>query len=494
MSVTFKRPELEEMEDIYRLIKDVLAGEDAIKAQGYTYLPKINSGDNSDENTLRNRAYHERAVFYSATERTVKGLIGEIFTKAPEIEVPEGLNETVEDVSGAKVSLIQASKKAAEYALAYGRLGLFVDYPSSNSNDVLAGKAAPSINTYEPWRILNWRCEKRGSQNVYSLIVLQESWIREVDEFEVAIETQYRVLRLGKSLSNDLPGMSDDPDVFTVEVWRESEGDTVIFESYQPTGADGKNLTRIPFVFIGSENNDSEVDNPPIYPLAKMNIHHYMNSADYEETVFQTGQPTLYFSGLDKRWVDEVLKGKITLGSRAAIPLPPKATAGILQINPNTLPMEGMNHKEKQMAALGAKMVELSLVEKTATEVSIESSSDKSILVSVADNVSDGYKRALEYCTIYTGEDNSNIKFKLNTNFRITNLTPDARRNLVEHWMSGAISFTEMRRGLRDSGLELDTDTSAKSEIDKETEKKAQVELSFINKQETTPVGNEGSK
>ncbi|MBL1368232.1 DUF4055 domain-containing protein, partial [Acinetobacter baumannii] len=108
-------------------------------------------------------------------------------------------------------------------------------------------------------------------------------------------------------------------------------------------------MDEIPFMFVGSHNNDPEIDNPPMYDLAELNIAHYRNSADYEEAVYMMGQPTYWFSGLTKEWIKEVLGGKIQLGSVGGVLLPANSSAGLLQPTPNTMAKEAMDQKENQM-------------------------------------------------------------------------------------------------------------------------------------------------
>ena len=46
----------------------------------------------------------------------------------------------------------------------------------------------------------------------------------------------------------------------------------------------------IPFQFLGSENNDTSIDDSPLYDMAEVNIGHYRNSADYEEAAYRSGE------------------------------------------------------------------------------------------------------------------------------------------------------------------------------------------------------------
>jgi hypothetical protein len=116
------------------------------------------------------------------------------------------------------------------------------------------------------------------------------------------------------------------------------------------------------------------------------------------------------------------------------------------------------------MIALGAKVVEQSSVQRTATEANIENASETSVLSSSANNVSKAIKFALEKAALFIGTEDE-IKFELNTDFNLSNMTPEERGQLVKEWQGGAISFEEMRSGLRKSGVATLDDNKAKSDI-----------------------------
>lgn len=471
-NVAFVRKDLKALLPLYKAIRDAIDGEVKIKAGKTKYLPQPNAEDESEENVARYDAYIERAVFYNVTARTLKGLVGQIFIKDPVIENPSLLNIVVEDANGGGVSITQSSKKAVGYVLSHGRAGLFVDYPATEGPatraQLEAGDIRPTLNLYAPWRVLNWRTTKRGAREILSLVVLSETYVQSDDGFEMKEAEQFRVLRLGKSQDNVQKGIDESEDVYTVEVWRKEGGKFGISESYQPRDSSGALLKEIPFTFIGSENNDVDIDNPPLYDLASLNIAHYRNSADYEESCFIVGQPTPYFAGLTEEWVKNVMGGTVTLGSRGAVPLPEGGSAGLLQAESNTMPKEAMEHKERQMVALGAKLVEQQTVQRTATEADLEATSENSTLSSSAKNVSAAYKWGLELCAVFVGAPETGIVFELNTEFDISNMTPQERAQLISEWQAGAISFTEMRENLRKVGVAKLDDDKAKTEIEAE--------------------------
>ena len=64
--------------------RDVFAGEDAVKAGGVRYLPRLDS-QTDDEYA----AYKARASFFNATARTADGFVGLIFRRESTVKLPE---------------------------------------------------------------------------------------------------------------------------------------------------------------------------------------------------------------------------------------------------------------------------------------------------------------------------------------------------------------------------------------------------------------------
>ena len=457
-NVAFERKELRERKADYQLIADCIAGERAVKYRKTKYLPQPNPDDVTPANAARYEAYLTRAVFYNVTQRTLSGLVGEVFRRDPVAELPTGLDPVAEDADGAGLTLTQLAKKALRYTLAMGRGGILADYPSVDAEegvtkaDIDSGRIAPTLTVYDALSIINWRTVKRGSKTVLTLVVLKELYDEDDDGFEVKQKTQYRVLRLTD-------------DVYTVQIYRDGKP---VIEPKSPTDAAGQVFDYIPFTFIGAENNDSEVDNAPMYDLASLNMAHYRNSADYEESAYIVGQPTPVFAGLTEEWVKNVLQDNVRLGSRGGVALPEGGSATLLQASPNQMPFEAMEHKEKQMVALGAKLVENKQVQRTATEAGIDSASETSILSSTTKNVSAAITFALKVCARYAGAPDANIKYELNTEFSISKLSPQQQAQIIASWQQDAITFSEMRTALRRDGIATLDDDAARAEIEEQ--------------------------
>jgi len=69
--------------EAWQRIRDVIAGDAAIKRGGEKYMPRLDSQSDSEY-----QAYIGRGFFYNATARTASGYLGLIFRKDPILELP----------------------------------------------------------------------------------------------------------------------------------------------------------------------------------------------------------------------------------------------------------------------------------------------------------------------------------------------------------------------------------------------------------------------
>lgn len=465
-NVRHVRKELKAILPQYRQIQDCIDGAPAVKKRRTTYLPQPDPTNETEENRQRYEDYLTRAVFYNVTGRTLEGFVGQVFIREPVVNLPNSLDVVQADANGEGVPLNQQAKSATGYVIAKGRAGLFSDYPATSGEITVEeqqqGNINPTITLYQPEYIINWRTKTIGSKVYLSLVVLKEEYVCEDDGFETKTAWQYRVLRL------------NDDNVYTVEIWRSTsdagfapiEGGEVI-----PTDSAGNAFNEIPFTFIGSKNNDSEIDNPPLYDISELNIAHYRNSADYEESSYVVGQPTPYASGLTQQWVDEVMGGQLKMGSLGGVMLPENGEAGLIQAEPNQMPKEGMEHKERQMVALGAKLVEQQSVQRTATEAKMENASETSVLSSIASNVSAAYQKALTWCAQFVGA-GDNIEYVLNNDFDTNHMSSQEIAQVISSWVDGAITFEEMRNRLTKAGLATLDLEDAEAKLEEEKQKR----------------------
>ena len=318
--------------------------------------------------------------------------------------------------------------------------------------DNLQGGVQATITHYDECAIINWRTTKIGGKHVLSLVVLSEVH-EEPDGYGLICEKQYRELALVEG-------------VYTVRVHRETDAGWVIVEEYTPRNASGRAWTEIPFTFIGAVNNDPTIGPIPMYDLAVLNLAHWRNSADYEESVYLVGQPQPWMSGLDETWRDHMEKNGIYLGSRAPWLLPTSGMAGLLQAAPNTLARSAMDQKEQQMAALGARLLQPSAVAQTAYETASDDATAHSVLSILCDNVSAAYTKALQWAGEMMGA-TGEISLAIPTDFVVNMLDAPTLTALLAAVQAGKLPESDFWAKLREVGY-MDpekTDDEAREEL-----------------------------
>src|SRR5215470_17230912 len=84
MDVNATHPDYDAAAPQWSRARDVLSGEDAVKAAGEKYLPRLDSQSEEEYS-----AYKARASFFGATARTLEEYLDLVFRRAPVIAVGE---------------------------------------------------------------------------------------------------------------------------------------------------------------------------------------------------------------------------------------------------------------------------------------------------------------------------------------------------------------------------------------------------------------------
>lgn len=456
-NVKYIRDDLKRMTKLWKSIRIAILGSEIVKQNAKDYVPHPdNTTKGTQEGRDRYDAYISRAVWYGATASTIDGMLGQIFSRDPVYTGPQNtLDMLMEDVDGSGVSMNQQARDACMDGLSIGRGGLFTDYTytgdtGSTAEDIARGVSRPYIKYFQAEDILNWRQKWVDGVKKTTLVVLHEEVDMEDDGYEIVKDHIWRELRL-------IDG------VYHQCVWIERNGALLQGPWTTPTKSDGSTFSEIPFAVFGSKNNDLEVDAPPIRDIVELNYAHFRNSADYEESCFICGQPTLFMAGLNQHWVENVLKGAVVIGSRSAVPLPTGAQPYLLQAQANTMIKEAMDQKERQMVALGAKLIDSDKTQRTFGEASMEASAQNSVLSRVSRNVSDAYTKALSWAGEFMGI-TEDLEYELNTDFDVSKMSPEELQSVVSAWQSNAISFTEMRWQIKKGGRGYQDDEDMRSE------------------------------
>lgn len=461
----FIKPEIDAKREEWEVIRDCILGEARIKERRGEYLPYAGDKNCDASDLAAYEAYLKRAQFINAVRRTVNDLLGQVFIKAPLVTLNDNIfmRAFADNADGKGISLLQCAKKTLKHCIAYNYCGIYLDVPelknSLSVKDFNEFAYRPMLVPISPFKIRNFRIERVGNVDKLTLVVLLEDyWTLGSDGFEEEKKQRLIVLRLvdGVFHKEIHEAVSKGGNEEAVGAWEKVS--TLI-----PTDSAGNPLNTIPFFFIGSENNNPYPDEPLMYDLASINISHYRNSADYEQTMFVAGQPTLILSGLNNANLSNDL-ADLKLGVNHAILLKNGGTASLVQARAESGLAEAMEKKEKYMHSYGAKFFEEQTVVKTAYQIKTENSSQKTVLANCADNVSAAYTAALQYLHDICGF-KFKVEFALNTDFEFNKVGLDELKNSAELYEKGLISFTEFREVARRAKLATEDDEKVLSEV-----------------------------
>ena len=455
MPVNSTHPDYDANVTAWLRARDVFAGEDAIKAAGEKYLPRLDSQDDDEY-----RAYKTRAAFFNATARTADGFTGLIFRREPTVKMPDtsagvgrALAAFVDDADMLGTSLSAYTKKIANEVIGVGRAGTLVDWDGE-------GEQRAYVVPYAAEQIIDWRTERLHGRIVLAVVVLKEvpaalATARETlsgDPFVSGETEQLRVLRL-------VPAESSVPDAkeewfYQVEIWQQKPAKTkrgkmewVLVETRIPLRL-GKPLPLIPFVFHGPRNSLPDVDKLPLADIIAVNLDHYRLNADYKHGLHFTALPTAWVSGFDKT-------STLRIGSSTAwVAETPGATAGFLEFKGQGLLTfeRAMERDEHMMAVLGTRMLEQQKrVGQTAAAIELRQSGENSVLNTVSLSLSDSMTHVLTWVYWWNSTEAAPadiggdlVLVTLNTDFSPYGMTSLEITALVSAWQAGAISRETM--------------------------------------------------
>lgn len=431
MPVTTKRPDYEVTFPKWERLRDCNGGRDSVLGAGKKYVPDLPGADKP-----ANEAYRMRGNFFNAVSRTVDGMNGMIYQESPVVEVPPALGEEwLKDVTLSNVSFETFAMGAGREVFLTGRYGILVDLPSEEAAD-----NKPYLCGYRAEQIINWRMERRGADELLSMVVLFERVETSgEDSFAVELTDQYRVLEL------------NDQGNCVLQKWRPKSKKDNTFEKFE----DEVTLTRrkeplkfIPFVFMGADSPTPDIELPPLIDLADVNLGHWRNSVDHEYGLHLVALPTPWRSGAKGAPTGAGATQPVPIGPSKVWDLDVNGSAGMLEFNGKGLEafITAMDEKKKQMAALGARLLEDSgTTQETATAVLMRHSGETSSLKSITQSQEQGFIMALQIAAWWVGTEatpsETEVTVELNKRFLNIKATPQEIQVALTSLQSGDISF-----------------------------------------------------
>lgn len=466
MAVDSEHPEYSERKIQWDKLRDCNQGQEAVHKAGTKYLPKL-SGQSDPEY----RAYLHRALFYGATARTIDGLTGMVFRKAPVIEVPTGLLDMINDVTLDGLSLTGFAESVVEDVVEVGRCGILVDHPPAPMGATQAQAEAmnirPFLKHYDAKAIFNWKTAGRNNALVLTQVRLWEcAEVAGTNEFNSSERKQIRVLDF-----NELGQYRQRVFVEKKVIGADGEKWELLVGSEVIPLKNGVPLSFIPFYFVGVKNGLPDAEKPPLIDLANANLSHYVSTADLEHGAHFTGLPTAVITGHSDDIADGVTPAEYRIGSATAWVFPNSETqVKYLEFEGKGLDSleKRVEKKEEYMAALGARML---APEKKAAEAAdtanIHRSGETSVLASLAASVSQTIEDAVRFMAEWAGMSGT-VTFRLNTDFSAVKMTAQELTALFQTYQGGGMAFADFLYNLKKGEIiqEERTEDEIRSEIE----------------------------
>lgn len=420
MAVNTEHGEYGSSADDWTLLEDVHNGEKAIKAAGSKYLPILGGQGDAEYN-----AYKMRGSFFNAFARTVQSLIGLVFRKPVEVEVPEGVLALLPSIMSTGQNFDSLSRATAINVLKLGRVGLLVDAQDD---------ARPYVAVYQAKHITNWRTEFVNGEEKLTMLVLKESAssIDAANVFETKEVDQYRSFEL-------FLDEKDNNTKVEVNVWQKNNKDKfAIIDTIHPK-IQNKFLDEIMFFPIGPEENTMQINKPPLLDMANISISHWRLSVDYHHGLHFASLPTPWAAGFDSDQTLAIGPVQVWRADDA------NASCGFLEFTGQGLDSiaKAIADNEEKMAILGARIIEQtrSKVE-TAEAARIRQSGESGTLILITNNISAGLTKALQAVSRWVGStDTDDVVVKLSTDFVDSKLSPQDLSALLQTYQGGGMSL-----------------------------------------------------
>jgi len=428
-------PEYDKRAPQWRVMRDVIGGQDRIHESGTQYLPKL--GGQTDKEY---KAYRNRADFIGATSRTLDAMTGLMFRKPVQTDVPPALEPWLEDLDLAGTDMQGLMEGLAEELITTARVGILVDYPRREAEVLPAAQAErmnirPYLTVYSAENIINWRIERVDNAQKPVMVALHETEELIKDGFERESVDQIRVLAL-------------EEEGYIQRIYRYDDQikDWIQVDEIIPL-INGQRMNFIPFLVYGPSGQGFKTCKPILKDLADLNLSHYRSNADLEHGAHFTGLPTPVVTG------HALEDGQsLEIGSGTAWVFPDSgANAFYLEFSGKGLDAleKRVEKKEFQMAAMGARLLapEKRMAEAAETEV-IRRAGENSVLASIAVALSGMMTDALNLMARWAGAPEE-ASTQVNRDFIPTRMSAQELTAWTQAVQAGQISQQTYFEGLK---------------------------------------------
>lgn len=364
-----------DMAEVWDMIDALLGGTRAMRCCGKKYLPQW---PNEDGDSYKNRL--ATATLFPAFERTSSVMAAKPFVRPMnwQTDPPAKIQALLDDVDLLGAELQSYAYSLMRHVLQFGLVGVLVDYPTvagvRTVADEKAAGARPYMATYPAQSILGWRVERGSDGFRLSQLRLKETITEPDGPWGEKDVEQVRVLTPG-----------------AWALYRKNEkGDWALHQQGRTT------LSRIPFVFFYGAKTGFGTATPPLLNLAYLNVEHWQSASDQQTILHVARVPILFAKGFTDA-------DTLTVGAGSAVQAL-SSEADLTYVEHTGAAIEAgrisLIDLEDRMRQAGAELLVQRPAIATATQVTTEAESSRSVLQQIVEDFED----SLEDCVRLLGE------------------------------------------------------------------------------------------
>ncbi|NIU85084.1 MAG: DUF4055 domain-containing protein [Candidatus Thorarchaeota archaeon] len=469
--IATRHPEYEKYLPVVEFCRTAVKGSRDVKEAKEVFLPRTEGQKNylpivpEDGEVAFNYCwndpyadYLERAYWYPATGIS-SGAIAEMIADTPPV-YSEGAEERIGDflknLDGRGTSVVDAIKKgSSEINQAMRFVGLVNQ--SVSTEGMTRNEAAniyPNCIFYKFENLINWGTDWEDGSEIVTFAVIEEEILETGEDGFTKDTIKYYTY----------PHLNENG-IYQISYYKET--DQGIEEAKDPDFPlnGGKPMNRIPIWITTKDGKTTRMGQIIIEPIANANKGHFINSADYEQGLFKTANPTLFAKGLGDQ---DVLRlgpngGIVSNNSEADAKYIEYTGQGLGAIE------NAMRTKETDMSKMAVGLILDSTTERTATEVSIDARPKYSALKSISISLEEMLNEMIQFALDWKGED-YDFSMTLNKDFISENVDAQMLTSLTQSLLSGSISYTTYFAKLQEGGVISPNRTQEAEESDIENE------------------------
>lgn len=397
--------EAAEMHTAAKLPRALMAGTEAMRTAGTTYLPQ-----EAAESKEAYSARLARSFLFNAFGKTVEDMTGKVFTKPIVLvdDVPEQLRTFAENIDQAGRHLNVFARDVMLDAFQPGIGFILTDMPPAlPEGSTLADEQAAGNRPYLVYipveRVLGWKSTNVGGAEMLTQFRFTETVSEPNGEFAEKEIEQIRVLEPGKWRTFR---KSDKP-VAGKSVWVEHDN-----------GNTDPIKDRIPITPVYIKRSGFMTGMPPLAKLAELNVAHWQSSSDQRNILHVARVPILFGAGFSEEATVEVGASRMVRTSD------PNAKLTYVEHTGAAIDSGAKDIKEieLQMQAMGLQLLIDDPGGQSATGEIRDDAKENSPLAMMAGALGDALEASLAFMAEFAGLGKDGGSVVVNTDFGISTM------------------------------------------------------------------------